>query len=208
MARTQAADYDQKRDTITEQATQLFARKGFAETSIADLAAQCRVSKSLIYHYYHSKEDILFDVMVGHMDELVGVVDAVVGRSDPPEETFRNLSRELLRRYIGAADRQKVLLYELDSLPAPQRSEIVSKQRHVIEKVEALLIACAPGVARAPHRLRAQTMLYFGMINWTHTWYNNSGKVSRNQLADMAADAALSLLSGAPAEKARRGRKQ
>lgn len=208
MARTQAADYDRKRDAITEHAAQLFARKGFAQASIADIAAKCGVSKSLLYHYYSSKEDILYDIMIGHIDELVEVVDAAAKQSGPPEKILKGLSRKLLHRYIGAADRQKVLLYELDSLPAPQRSEIVTKQRHVIETFESLLIACAPSIAREPHRLRAQTMLYFGMINWTHTWYNSAGKVSRDDLADMAADAALVLLSEGQAGVARKNGKK
>ena len=72
MARTQAADYDAKREAITEAAAKLFAEKGFAGASVSDLADRCAVSKSLIYHYYASKEAILFDVMNEHIDDLLG----------------------------------------------------------------------------------------------------------------------------------------
>ena len=51
-------------------------------------------------------------------------------------------------------------------------------------------------------------MLYFGMINWTHTWYNSAGKVSRDDLADMAADAALVLLSEGQAGVVRKSSKK
>jgi len=63
MARTQAADFEQRREKIVERAAQLFAERGFLGASIADLAKACKTSKSLIYHYYSSKEEILFDVM-------------------------------------------------------------------------------------------------------------------------------------------------
>ena len=60
MARTQAPDYEERRIAIIDKAAELFARRGFMGASVADLAAACQTSKSLIYHYFPSKEDILF----------------------------------------------------------------------------------------------------------------------------------------------------
>ncbi len=194
MARTQAADYDAKRDAITHHAARLFARKGFAAASLSDLAERCKVSKSLIYHYYASKEVILFDVMNEHIDELLEVVGSVAIHETKPEQSFHELTRDLLQHYVGAADKQKVLLYELDSLPRESKSEIVSKQRRIIRRVEEILTAARPSFGKNRAALRAKTMLYFGMLNWTHTWFNPKGAVTRDGLANMASD----LILGAP----------
>lgn len=191
MARTQAADYDKKREAITEQAARLFAQSGFAGASISELAAQCDVSKSLIYHYYPSKEAILFDVMNAHVDDLLAVVERVSARAESPQALFHTLTRELLRCYAGAADRQKVLLYELASLPETQRREIVGKQREIIHRVEDMLIRAKPSLEQDETRLRAKVMLFFGMLNWTHTWFRANGPISRDELAEMAADTIL-----------------
>lgn len=194
MARRQAADYDKKRDVITGEAAKLFAKKGFDGASLADLAAACRMSKSLIYHYYPSKEAILFDVMTAHIDLLLEVVHDLAKKDGPPQALFAELSRELMRRYVGAAASQKVLLYELDNLPAPERSEIIGKQRTLIDFAEDLLRRSAPDGMRDHDRLRAYVMLYFGMLNWTHNWFKPSGPVGRDDIADMAAAAALAAL--------------
>ncbi|MEE2693156.1 MAG: TetR family transcriptional regulator [Pseudomonadota bacterium] len=194
MARTQAADYDKKRDAITRQAAKLFARSGFAGSSVSDLAAFCDVSKSLIYHYYPSKEAILFDVMNEHMETLL----AAVGEDDKavsPDEALRAFSRALMRVYVDAAAPQKVLLYELDSLPKDQRDEIVGKQRRLIDRVEAILMRAGPALKADRPLLRAKAMLFFGMLNWTHSWFKASGPISRDELADMAADTALKSLT-------------
>jgi len=194
MARTQAADYDQKREAITDQASKLFARDGFAGASVSELAALCKVSKSLIYHYYPSKEAILFDVMTAHIEDLLSIVLAAASKNQSPDEELRSLTRALLRRYVGAADKQKVLLYELPSLPKKQHQEIVAKQRKIIALVETTLAHAKPSLKHDRARLRAKVMLFFGMLNWTHTWFKSRGPISRDELAEMAADTILKSL--------------
>ena len=188
MARTQAADYEQRREAILDKAAHLFARMGFTGASVADLAAACETSKSLIYHYYPSKEDVLYGVMASHLDQLVQDVDLVLSHEAAPTELLSALIHSFMRHYIGAADRQKVLLNELGNLPADRRKIIVDKQRGVIEAVQKLLEAIHPALAGDAVLARTQTMLLFGMINWTHTWFDPAGPVSADEFADMALD--------------------
>jgi len=187
MARKQAADYEEKRDAIVDEAARLFAEKGFAGASLADLAYACDMSKSLFYHYYPSKEAILYAVMAGHMDDLLTAVEDARAAAAP--EDLRAFARRLLRLYAGAAPKQKVLLYELSNLPAGERDEIIAKERRLIAHVENLIGKARPLADKT--RLKAQTMLFFGMINWTHTWLKAGGAISRDQVADMAAKMAL-----------------
>ena len=184
MARTQAADFEQRREAIVAEAARLFAGRGFASTSVADLAAACATSKSLIYHYYPSKEDILHAVMASHIDQLVQDVADAADAAPDAHGRLRALVHRFMRHYVGAADRQKVLLNELDSLPADRRAAIVAKQRGIIGAVTELLTALDPSLT--PARARVQAMLLFGMINWTHTWFDPAGPVSAAEVADMA----------------------
>ena len=76
MARTRANDYDKKRLGILSQSAVLFAQHGFTGTSITMIAEACGVSKALMYHYYNSKDDVLFDLLADHLNHLVAVVEA------------------------------------------------------------------------------------------------------------------------------------
>ena len=187
MARTQAADYDQRREAIVDRAARLFASSGFRGTSVSDLAKACETSKSLLYHYYPSKEDVLYAVMSSHIDQLLGDVEEVMGRDEPPAALLHALIHSFMAHYMGAANRQKVLLNELDSLPADRRAEIVAKQRTVIDAVQGLLVRLDPRLSD-PAQARVQTMLLFGMINWTHTWFDPEGPVTADAIADLALD--------------------
>ena len=76
MARPQSPDYDKRRETILAAAARLYAKRGFTGTSVSDLATACNTSKSLIYHYFPSKDDTLYSVMETHLDALVDAAQA------------------------------------------------------------------------------------------------------------------------------------
>lgn len=184
MARTQAADYGDRREAMLDRAAELFARAGFQGASMADLAVACKVSKSLLYHYFPSKEDVLYEVMASHLDQLVDDVAEVMARSRSDADKLSDLIHAFMRHYVGAADRQKVLLNELNHLPEARRREIVAKQRGIVDAVQGLL-GQLPGAPQGAAELRVHTMLMFGMINWTLAWYDPDGPVPPDAVADM-----------------------
>lgn len=197
MARTQAADYDERKEAIVATAAAAFARDGFAGASVADIAKRGKFSKSLIYHYYQSKEDILYDVMISHVRALEGAAREAIAGDQPPQRKLRELAHRFMALYVGAADRHKVLLNDLDHVPKARRTEIVTVQRGLIEIVRKLLVEIEPSLKRKAPQGFAAAMLFFGSINWTHTWFDPKGPVSAGALAEMAVDLTLGGLSKA-----------
>ena len=195
MARPQSPDYDKRRDAIIGAAASLYARRGFQGASVADLAKACGTSKALIYHYFPSKDDILYHVMAAHLDDLVDAADDAM-RSGDARERLRALTIAFMRLYVGAQDSHKVLLNELDNLRPDRRADVVRKQRRIIAVVETLVREIRPETNPVVLPL---TMLFFGMINWTHTWFRPDGKISEEVLATLAVDLMLSGIGGVQA---------
>lgn len=185
MARTQSADYEDRREDILRAAARLFARGGYHLTSIADIARACGFSKSLLYHYFGSKEAMLEAIMASHIDLLVADVEAVLAEGGAAVLQLDRLIHRFMRHYAGAADRQKLVLNELHSLPPESARAIIAKQRRIVDAVQQLLVAIDPALGGNPARARVQTMLLFGMINWAHTWYRPAGPIGPDTLADM-----------------------
>ena len=184
MARPQSPDYDKRRQAIVEAAGHLYAKRGFQGASIADLAKACGTSKALIYHYFESKEDILYEVMAAHLDDLVDAADDAM-RVGSPKERLKALTLAFMRLYVGAQDSHKVLLNELDNLPLQRRTEVVAKQRRIIAVVESLVREIRPETNPITLPL---AMLFFGMINWTHTWFRPGGKMKADEIAKLEVD--------------------
>ncbi len=197
MARKQAANYEKRRNAVVEKAAKLFAERGFLGASIADLALACRTSKSLIYHYYPSKEDILFDVMHSHVRALLDAAEAVTAEPVDGREKLQRLTREFMKLYVGASARQKVLLNELDRLPGRRRALIVAIQRRLVDTVETVLKEIRPDLAHRAALEWPAAMLYFGMINWTLTWMQAGGPAKPAQIAGLAANIYLDGIEGA-----------
>ncbi|MEP1230514.1 MAG: TetR/AcrR family transcriptional regulator [Litorimonas sp.] len=197
MARTQAQDFDDKRVAIMKQAAGLFASKGFSGASVSDISKACGVSKSLIYHYFGAKEDILYQVMTEHIDDLVAIIsDPELIDLDATQE-FHNLTLALLECYAGAQNAQKVLLYDLNKLTPQQRKTIVKKQRDIIDRFEHVYIRINPDIATNRALLRTKIMLFFGSVNWIHNWYDPQGEINRHTLSALAV---ANIISSQPLE--------
>ncbi len=185
MARTQAADYDQRRAAIVETAAQLWAERGFLGASVADLARACNTSKSLIYHYYPSTRDILFEAMDSHVRELLETASTVIAQPGEPAQRLGRLTQAFVAIYATAGAHQTVLLNELDQLSPEQRATVVKTQRELVQLVQTLLSQIRPDLKGGPID-HATTMLFFGMINWLHTWYDPKGTLSPEAIANLA----------------------
>ena len=102
MARSRAKDYGEKRAAMLHRAAIAFSRDGYDRASMAGLAAECGVSKALLYHYYAAKEALLSDVIRNHLERLIEAVEAADTPGLPPEAKLRALVGALLDAYKDA----------------------------------------------------------------------------------------------------------
>lgn len=199
MARTRAKDYDEKRALIREKAVELFAEHGFANTSIAMLAQACGASKAWLYHYYSSKEALLFEIFEQHTQTLLHIFKDVERQQLPPAEALRECLLQLMRVYQQAQATHLVLLYDLNRLPPEEREQIARREREVVDGLAALIDPLASGVWKThPQWRKPIAMTLMGMINWTFTWLRHDGPVSHEQYAELAGTIFLEGIAALP----------
>lgn len=205
VSRTRSADYGNIQASILQTTSDLFATRGYAASSISDIAEACGCSKSRLYHYFKSKEEILATMLTEHVDRLLEGCHAITAEIEEPEASFRRLIRFFMEIYAVSRSKHVVLLTCMEFLPDAKRKEVIAKERELISFVRDLLKRLRPERARAPKALQADTMLFFGMINWTYTWFNAKGPISPQELADRSVDLFLNgFLSGSVASTKKR----
>lgn len=184
MARPRSADYDGKRSAILRHSAAMFAQNGYDRTSMAEVAAACGVSKALLYHYYVSKETLLFDILRAHLQDLIDGVTAV-DATLAPRARLRALVGALLESYRDADDEHKIQINELRKLPLARKKELISLERALVSIFADAVAAAVPTIANRSVLLKPVTMSLFGMLNWHYMWFREKGPVSREDYADM-----------------------
>lgn len=187
MARPRSAGYDEHREAILAAAARLFATRGYAATTMNDVAAACGLSKATLYHYVADKHDLLAEVARGHVGRLERLVAAVVARGLPPQERLVALIEVFMDAYAGAQHEHRVLTEDVKFLqPAPQQ-EVLDGQRRVVAAFAEAIAALRPELAERPVA-GALAMLLFGMMNWTFTWLRSAGPLSHETVAGMVCE--------------------
>ena len=185
MARPLAADYDDKRQTILKASARLFARDGYDRASMADIAAECSISKALLYHYYDTKEQLLVAIIRAHLEDLVSATEAPAHVSDP-RKRLRALVGALLDCYRDADHEHQIQINELKKLPRPNAEELLDLERTLVRRFSAAVAGAVPALAGHPDLVKPVTMSLFGMLNWHYMWFRQNGPVSRDAYADLA----------------------
>jgi AcrR family transcriptional regulator len=187
MARTQSENYADIRREILRKSAALFARLGYANASITDIAAANGISRGLLYHYFASKEALLGEMLNDHLDMLLDEVSSASQQGVDVETRFRNMVRAMVLINARSKDLQVVLLHDLQNLGAQDTAVIVRKQKEILRVISALIQACDGGRTIDARTLTAHTMMFMGMINYTYLWYDPHGPVGPQEYADMVA---------------------
>ncbi|MEP6608584.1 MAG: TetR/AcrR family transcriptional regulator [Burkholderiaceae bacterium] len=187
MARTKAAGFDRQRAVIRDAAACQFADKGYAAASIADIARACGVSKALMYHYYRDKEALLADIAESYIERLQDIVNRVRDEALPPSAHLRRLIELFMAEYEHSAARHRVLVQDVKYLQRVHRTRVLGKERKVVAGYAEVIETLAPHADRAA-LIKPLTMILFGMINWTFTWFKEGGPLTYAQMAPVVAD--------------------
>ena len=196
MARPKSATHDLKRDAILDIAAQCFAQRSYPAASMNEIAAACGTSKARLYHYYESKDAMLFDLLDRHTQRLLTLIaqtEAKAQRENLDDRAaLHALVRAFLQEYESSATRHAALLNDtkfLSDAPEPSlageapRALILDRQRDIVAAMTRFLKRAYPQ-RLTPTNQTALTMLLLGMINWTFTWLRPSGPMSYAQFAE------------------------
>lgn len=204
MARPRAADHKKHRASIRENAVQAFARLGYAGASMSDLAGACGLSKATLYHYFDSKEALLFeclDTYTKRLNELTAVHAYTPADTTPAQaqQQLRDMITELLREYARSRNYHVSLLHDVKFLGEAQAQQIRAQEREVVGRVADVIDEAFPGRVPGQERIPT-TMALLGMINFTFAWLRSDGPMSYEDFARIAIELWFNGLAGQPGQ--------
>jgi TetR/AcrR family transcriptional regulator, cholesterol catabolism regulator len=172
----------ERRAAILRTAAELFARQGFAETTVREIADACGMASGSIFHHYISKRELLVDVVAEGTVLTHGLVDAGLAQVEKPADRLTTLLACHLRALHGESKPFTVVaMNEFQRLTAEERERVVTK-RDAYEQVWTRVLADAAeaGLVSPDPLLR---LFLLGAANHTVLWYHPGADVSIDDLA-------------------------
>ncbi|MBI2161841.1 MAG: helix-turn-helix transcriptional regulator [Candidatus Rokubacteria bacterium] len=149
---------------ILEAARDVFARRGFHQASIREIARTADLSLAGLYHYVRGKDELLFLVLDNALDTLLGALDQSRRTARTPEMKLLALIQTHLDFGFHHAAELKIINRDYDLLPEPRRAEIAAKRGEYLQQGLAVLRELDPN-GRSGDELLSATNLLLGMLN-------------------------------------------
>ena len=180
-----------RRAEICRTAAQIFHDRGYDATSVSDIARTLGITKAGLYHYFESKEALLFEITAYGLDRVRDEVIVPARALRDPEARLR----QLVIRHASIATQGRgaiaQLVDEVRALPPPARKRVEERMRGYFDLLRGTLIEL-----RSAGRLRdvdptVATFSLIGTILWLPRWFRQNGRLSQAQVANEIANIAL-----------------
>jgi AcrR family transcriptional regulator len=177
MARTAGSHSDITGPRLREAALALFAQHGYAAVSMRRIAQEVGVQAGALYNYTPDKQSLLFDLMQGHMDELLDA-RAEEPVADTPLERLETFSRFHIRFHLERPLAVFISYMELRNLTPANFATIEDLRRRYEGELEAILRDGREAGDFHVADTKITTLAIIAMLNGVNTWYRSGGRLS------------------------------
>lgn len=186
-----SAQHDAKRAAILSQAAKLFNYKGSRATTLQDISATLGLTKTSLYYYVKTKEELIYQCYMAALQHHLGQMDDIEAQTDDPTERTRRFFVGHFENWLAAQEDRGphiAALLEIASLKAPHRQEVEAAYITMFKRVRQYL---RDGIASG--RLRelettSATRAILGSVDWTFSWLHSVPREKVPSVAERAFD--------------------
>jgi len=194
--------FDRRLGQILDHATEVFCEKGYEGASMRDLSRATGMSLAGLYHYFQSKERLLYLIQKHAFTTILEKLKGRLENVTDPEQRIRIFILNHLEYFVSNQQGLKVLSHEDESLKNGLSAEIAGIKREYYRICLGLMedLRRKRGL---DFNARTAVMSLFGMINWIYTWYNPRVDGNAEALAERMGNIVLNgiVRSGKPRRK-------
>ncbi len=182
MPRVRADDYEAKSQSIMDCAAALFAKEGYPSAKMQDIAAACGATKSMLYHYFPTKDDLLFAMLREHLQRVIAGLEEALSSKGSARDKLAAVVEVYTQKSVQSRRRHMIAMNDVKYLPKSKQTPLITLQRKVTDLVAQLLQELHPGLPATVYK--PYTMMLIGMLNWSDIWYSPNGEMKPQELCD------------------------
>ena len=184
-----------KMAVIAKAAARLFNEKGFLETSMDDISAAARLSKGGIYHYFSSKNEMLYFICTNFMGLLLNNLEQELEKIRENYVKIQYIISRHIEFYTKYIAEAKTTIHEGHLLPSEYFKVIGEQQRQYHRIVSDVLSDYFDG-RMSKDELKVITFILFGTCNGIYFWYDPRGPMTPKELSGIIINLLCRGLSG------------
>jgi TetR/AcrR family fatty acid metabolism transcriptional regulator len=128
-----------RRAELLEAAVRVFARKGFHQSRVGDIAEEAGVAHGLLYHYFRSKDEVLETIFRETWTQLVADTQRIEMAGVPLREQLRRFARIYLGSWLVTPELVRVLVREVAR--SPEVGDRVDEIRGLFQALQRIIEA-------------------------------------------------------------------
>lgn len=167
------AQHGAKRQAILSQAARLFNSKGSRATTLKDIAESLGLTKTSLYYYVKTKEELIYQCYMAALDHHHAQLDTIEAQHDTPAERCSAFFLQHFDDWLAAREGRGphiAALLEVASLKGAQRKEVEDRYTAMFKRLrEYLRAGISDGSFRACEPT-ATTRAILGSVEWTFFW--------------------------------------
>ena len=177
MARTSAKRrqtteaHDEKRNEIMQHCAALFDKVGYHKASMQMLADEVGLGKPTLYHYFPSKDAILYAIHDAYMNVLLKGLESSGDEGGDPIGLLRSACINILRQIAEHPGYVRAFMDHYGDLEGKMRNQIRARRNQYFDKIQAIITR---GMENNQFRRSDPTLTaygFLGMCNWAYKWY-------------------------------------
>lgn len=182
-------------ERLIQVARGLFADQGFESTSVQDVVEAAGVTKGAMYHYFGSKDDLLYEIYARVLRMQTERLEAVAARDLPVAERVRAAAADVVATTIESLESTTIFFRELHRLSRDKQREVRRERRRYHEIFRAMVEeGQRDGVFRTDVSADLCVDYFFGSVHHLPSWWKPEGLLSGAEVGSSFADLFLGSL--------------
>ena len=187
---------------VMDAAISVMSERGYAATSVQDIADRVGVLKGSLYHYFSSKEELLFRVLSESHVQADRIADEVRSLGLEPLDELLEYLRQLCLWFLTHVERANIYFTESRQLTGDRFTETQKMGRDFVKHLHELIAAARKrGDIESALDTTLLTDFVLGALNSVREWPIRSGrKFSQTQMADAFVELVRNALQAKPSQ--------
>jgi AcrR family transcriptional regulator len=190
-------DRETRRREIVKAAAGVFDSEGYHTTNLETVAQAAGIKKPTLYHYFSSKDEILFEIHEELIDHLIAKQEARSGMS--ASDVLREVIADVMENISLRREYTRVFFEHFRELAPEHRATIAARRDRYAAMIEAEIQRGIESGEFRPIDVRLTMLAFFGMLNWAYQWYHSDGPLTREKVSEFFFELLCMGISAPPA---------